>query len=57
MTATIMKVYTAPGFQRAVVDLWCSGYLPRQIAEVLGASEINVRVILKRRLPKGTKLT
>jgi RNA polymerase sigma factor (sigma-70 family) len=37
-----------PAAQRDAVDLWCEGFTYRQIAEIAGHSEGNVRVLVHR---------
>lgn len=41
-----------PAAQRETLDLWCSGLTHRQIAEVTGRSEGNVRVLAHRGLTR-----
>jgi RNA polymerase sigma factor (sigma-70 family) len=39
-----------PESQREAIDLWCEGFSYRQIAEIAGQSEGNVRVLVHRAL-------
>jgi RNA polymerase sigma factor (sigma-70 family) len=42
------QVAQLPAAQRDAVDLWCEGFTYRQIAEIAGHSEGNVRVLVHR---------
>ena len=42
------RVAELPASQREAVDLWCEGFSYRQISEIAGHSEGNVRVLVHR---------
>jgi RNA polymerase sigma factor (sigma-70 family) len=44
----IRQVKQLPASQREAIDLWCEGFSYRQIAEIAGHSEGNVRVLVHR---------
>ncbi|MEI8373171.1 MAG: sigma-70 family RNA polymerase sigma factor [Planctomycetota bacterium] len=42
------RVAQLPASQREAIDLWCEGFSYRQISEIAGQSEGNVRVLVHR---------
>ncbi len=42
------RVAQLPAGQREAIDLWCEGFTYRQISEIAGQSEGNVRVLVHR---------
>lgn len=43
-------MHTLPAAQREAIDLWCEGFTYRQIAEITGRQEGNIRVLAHRGL-------
>ena len=53
------QVAQLPAGQREAIDLWCEGFSYREISEIAGQSEGNVRVLVHRaikQLRQGMKV-